>query len=97
MIPRDTKFPGFTNLLIMPNVGASMRFFLAKWLTVNVGIRDYIFYDHFEPTEPLDDDDQRDRRPKRKDNADGSLINNVMFQVGVSFWLPTSFEYTTFR
>jgi len=32
-----------------------------------------------------------------KANADGSLINNVMFQAGVSFWLPTSFEYTTFR
>ncbi len=32
-----------------------------------------------------------------KDNSTGSLINNVMFQVGISFWLPTSFEYTTFR
>lgn len=95
VVPRDTKFPGFTNLLIMPNVGASMRFFLAKWLTVNLGIRDYIFYDKFEPT---------DRSPtmnataeQAKDNADGALINNVMFQIGISFWLPTSFEYTTFR
>jgi outer membrane beta-barrel protein len=95
VVPRDTKFPGFTNLLIMPNVGASMRFFLAKWLTVNLGIRDYIFYDKFEPT---------DRSPTMnataddaKKNADGALINNVMFQVGLSFWLPTSFEYTTFR
>ena len=95
VVPRDTKFPGFTNLLIMPNVGASMRFFLAKWLTVSLGIRDYIFYDKFEPT---------DRSPtmnatadQAKDNSTGSLINNVMFQVGVSFWLPTSFEYTTFR
>jgi outer membrane beta-barrel protein len=92
---RDKKFPGFTNLLIMPNVGASMRFFLAKWLTVNLGIRDYVFYDKFEPT---------DRSPtmnatadQAKSNADGALINNVMFQIGVSFWLPTSFEYTTFR
>ena len=92
---RDKKFPGFTNLLIMPNVGASMRFFLAKWLTVNLGIRDYIFYDKFEPT---------DRSPtmnatadQAKSNSDGALINNVMFQVGISFWLPTSFEYTTFR
>lgn len=92
---RDKKFPGFTNLLIMPNVGASMRFFLTKWLTVNVGIRDYIFYDKFEPT---------DRSPtmnatadEAKSNSDGALINNVMFQVGLSFWLPTSFEYTTFR
>ncbi|MBL9019058.1 MAG: outer membrane beta-barrel domain-containing protein [Myxococcales bacterium] len=95
VVPRDTKFPGFTNLLIMPNVGASMRFFLAKWLTVSLGIRDYIFYDKFEPT---------DRSPtmnatadQAKDNSTGSLINNVMFQVGISFWLPTSFEYTTFR
>jgi hypothetical protein len=32
-----------------------------------------------------------------KAHADGSLINNVMFQIGASFWLPTTFEYTTFR
>jgi outer membrane beta-barrel protein len=95
VIPRDTKFPGFTNLLIMPNVGASMRFFITKWVTVNLGIRDYIFYDHFEP---------RDRSEMMsptaalaKDHAEGSLINNLMFQIGVSFWVPTSFEYTTFR
>jgi outer membrane beta-barrel protein len=95
VVPRDTKFPGFTNLLIIPNVGVSMRFFLAKWLTVSLGIRDYVFYDKFEPT---------DRSPtmnataeQAKDNSTGSLINNVMFQIGVSFWLPTSFEYTTFR
>ncbi len=92
---RDKKFPGFTNLLIMPNVGASMRFFLTKWATINIGIRDYVFLDKFEPT---------DRSPTMnataddaKSNADSALINNVMFQVGLSFWLPTSFEYTTFR
>src|SRR5215467_8871927 len=95
VIPRDTKFPGFTNLLIMPNVGASMRFFVSKWMTVNLGIRDYIFYDHFEPRNrsetmfPTSD--------SAKANAEGSLINNLMFQIGVSFWVPTSFEYTTFR
>jgi hypothetical protein len=32
-----------------------------------------------------------------KDHAEGSLINNLMFQIGLSFWVPTSFEYTTFR
>jgi outer membrane beta-barrel protein len=92
---RDKKYPGFSNLLIQPNVGASMRFFLTKWLTVSAGVRDYIFYDKFEPS---------DRSPtmnatadQAKSNADGALINNVMFQVGLSFWLPTSFEYTTFR
>lgn len=95
VIPRDTKFPGFTNLLIMPNVGASMRFFLSRWLTINLGIRDYVFYDHYEP---------RNRSEimfataaDAKSNAEGSLVNNVMFQIGVSFWIPTTFEYTTFR
>jgi outer membrane beta-barrel protein len=96
VIPRDTKLPGFTNLLIMPNLGANMRFFLAKWLTINVGIRDYIFYDKFEPTDRVVGG-MNASAAEAKENADGALINNVMFQVGISFWLPTSFEYTTFR
>jgi outer membrane beta-barrel protein len=95
VIPRDTKFPGFTTLLIEPNLGVNMRFFLAKWVTVNFGIRDYLFIDKFEPT---------DRSPTMNntadlaaDHADSAFINNIMFQIGVSFWLPTSFDYTTFR
>jgi len=95
VVPRDKTFPGFTNLLIEPNIGVNMRFFITKWLTLQLGLRDYIFLDHFEPT---------DRSPKKdptsdeaKADADSSLINNIMFQIGLSFWLPTSFEYTTFR
>jgi outer membrane beta-barrel protein len=95
VIPRDTKFPGFTNLLIMPNVGASMRFFITKWVTVNLGIRDYIFYDHFEPRNRSET--MFATAADAKDHAEGTLINNLMFQIGVSFWVPTSFEYTTFR
>jgi outer membrane beta-barrel protein len=95
VIPRDTKFPGFTNFLIQPNVGGGMRFFLAKWLTINAGIRDYIFIDKFEPTNR--EVGMNDTAAAAKDNADSSFINNVMFQIGISFWLPTSFEYTTFR
>ncbi len=95
VIPRDTKFPGFTNLLIMPNIGASMRFFITKWFTVNLGMRDYVFYDHFEP--PNRSVTMNASAADAKSNADGALINNLMFQLSVSFWLPTSFEYTTFR
>ncbi len=95
VIPRDTKFPGFTNLLIQPNLGASMRFFVAKWLTINVGVRDYLFIDKFEPTNRAIG--MNDTAEEAKENADSAFINNVMFQVGLSFWLPTSFEYTTFR
>jgi outer membrane beta-barrel protein len=95
VIPRDTKFPGFTNILIQPNLGASMRFFIAKWLTVNLGVRDYMFIDKFEPTDrsPMMNATATDA----KENADSAFINNIMFQIGVSFWLPTTFEYTTFR
>jgi outer membrane beta-barrel protein len=95
VIPRDTKFPGFTNLLIMPNVGASMRFFLTRWVTISLGVRDYVFFDHFEPKNRSET--MYATAAEAKDHADGSLINNVMFQIGVSFWIPTSFEYTTFR
>jgi outer membrane beta-barrel protein len=95
VIPRDTKFPGFTNILIQPNVGASMRFFLAKWLTINFGIRDYMFIDKFEPTNRAVG--MNDSASEAKENADSAFINNIMFQIGVSFWLPTTFEYTTFR
>ena len=72
-----------------------MRFFLTKWLTINLGIRDYIFLDHFEPTDrSMSHDPTAD---EAKNDASSSLINNIMFQIGFSFWLPTSFEYTTFR
>jgi len=95
VIPRDTKFPGFTNILIQPNVGANMRFFLAKWLTISLGVRDYMFIDKFEPTDRSAT--MNATASEAKDNATSSFINNIMFQIGVSFWLPTSFEYTTFR
>jgi outer membrane beta-barrel protein len=95
VIPRDPRFGSFSNLLITPNVGASMRFFLFKWLTITAGVRDYLFVDRFEPvgrSEQMFTDPQ-----VAKDNADSSFINNVMFQLSVSFWLPPTFEYTTFR
>jgi outer membrane beta-barrel protein len=95
VVPRDKAFPGFTNFLIQPNIGVNMRFFLAKWLTVNLGIRDYLFIDKFEPTNrSLTMNATAD---EAKNNADSAFVNNIMFQIGLSFWLPTSFEYTTFR
>lgn len=95
VIPRDPRFEGFSNILITPNVGASMRFFLFKWMTINVGIRDYLFIDKYEPVGRSDT--MNDTAEEAKENADSAFINNVMFQLSVSFWLPPTFEYTTFR
>jgi len=92
VIPRDPALQPFKNFLVTPNIGASMRFFITKFLTVNIGVRDYIFVDRFEAvgrTEVSGD--------AAKERADSTLINNVVLQMGVSFWFPTSFEYTTFR
>ena len=89
---RDPRFQPFSNFLITPNIGASMRFFLTKFLTVNVGIRDYIFIDKFEAISRTEVNGDM-----AKNNADSALINNVLFQAGISFWIPPSFEYTTFR
>jgi len=89
---RDPRFQPFTNFLITPNVGASMRFFLTKFLTVNVGLRDYVFVDKFEAVDRTEVNGEVAR-----DNADSAIINNVVFQLGLSFWIPPTFEYTTFR
>jgi outer membrane beta-barrel protein len=95
VIPRDPRFSSFSNILITPNVGASLRFFLFKWLTVSAGVRDYLFVDKYEPLGRSDT--MFTSAQDAKDHADSSFINNVMFQLGVSFWLPPTFEYTTFR
>ena len=73
---------------------------LDAWLdtveaTISLGVRDYVFFDHFEPKNRSET--MFTSAQDAKDHADGALINNVMFQIGVSFWIPTSFEYTTFR
>jgi outer membrane beta-barrel protein len=95
VIPRDPKFEAFSNLLITPNIGASMRFFLFKWLTINLSIKDYLFIDKYEPVDRSET--MNTSAEAAKENADSAFVNNVMFQVGVSFWLPPTFEYTTFR
>jgi outer membrane beta-barrel protein len=96
VIPRDNHFQPFTNFLIMPNVGGNMRFFLTKFATINVGIRDYAFIDKYEPVMRVLGG-VNDSAEDAKAHADAKLVNNVMFQIGISFWIPTSFEYTTFR
>lgn len=92
VIPRDPAHQSFTNLLITPNVGANMRFFLNRFLTVNLGIRDYVFVDKFEAAGRMEPNGDI-----AKEDADTALINNIMFQAGLSIWFPMSFEYTTFR
>lgn len=97
IIPRDPTFPSWTNTRITPNVGFTLRVFMADWVTLNLGFKDYIFSDLFEDPNRSADEQCALSVECSKGRADGKLINHVMFSVGVSFWFPTSFEYTTFR
>lgn len=92
VLPRDPALQPFKSILITPNVGGSMRFFINRFLTVNAGIRDYVFVDKFEAVSRMEPNGDI-----AKNSADSALVNNIMFQAGVSFWFPMSFEYTTFR
>jgi outer membrane beta-barrel protein len=93
IIPRDPALPSWTNYNITPNVGFQLRVFLASWITVNISVKDYIFVDKFESVMRTADMSL----DQAKDNATSQLINNIMFGVGVSLWLPPTFQYTTFR
>jgi outer membrane beta-barrel protein len=92
IIPRDYRYDPFSNnfTLTFP-VGLGGRLFLTKWLAIQAAFRSYILLDKFEPTTRTDDVEAD------KGNASTDIVNNMMFNIGFSFFLPTSFKYTTFR
>ena len=98
VIPRDPANAGlaFTNTDLTPNVGLGSRFFLTDWLTVNFAVRDYILPDKFEPR-PDGAAANITTSAQAKAQAQSALVNNVIFSVGVGFYLPTKFQYKTPR
>lgn len=100
VIPRDpaNNALAFTNTDLTPNVGLGSRFFLTDWLTVNFAVRDYILPDKFEPSATLEKGPpQITTSAEAKAQAHSALVNNVIFSVGVGFYLPTKFQYKTPR
>jgi outer membrane beta-barrel protein len=92
VIPRNPALQSFTNMLVTPSVGASMRVYFSDFLTVHLGVRDYVFLDRFEALDRTEVSGDAAR-----ENGNTSLVNHVVLQAGVSFWLPTSFSYSSFR
>jgi outer membrane beta-barrel protein len=99
-IPRDPANDNlaFKNTDLTPNVGIGSRFFLLNWLTVNFALRDYITPDHFEP---LPDGNLATpaitTSAEAKDRSQSQWVQNLVFSVGVGFYLPTKFQYKTPR
>ena len=101
VIPRDPANDSlaFQNTDLTPNVGIGSRFFLTDWLTVNFALRDYFLPDKFEPnpTGTLAQPNAITSSAQAKANAQSELVNNIIFSVGVGFYLPTKFQYKTPR
>lgn len=96
IVPRDPSEPGWNNNNISPDVGVGVRIFLNHWLTLRVGVKDYMMLDTFEPSdrtrgEPLS---QVESEAKQKYTQ---FVQNVVAFFGVSWYLPPYFEYTTNR
>lgn len=93
IIPRTPGDATFKNTSLTPNFAIGGRFFLFDWLTVNYAFRDYFILDKFEPTNRV----PGETGAQAKSHADGKLVQNVMFYVGVGVYLPTRFQYKTPR
>ena len=71
------------------NAGVGLRIFFNKWFAAILEVRDYIFNDRLES---LTEDAVNPQDPATW-YGENSLTNHVQAQVGVSIFLPFSFDY----
>lgn len=103
VIPRyEAIHEPFRNVTGQGNFAIGSRFYGPRvdWISVNFGVRTFIYQDKLEPPErgpgpgQLDSLDPPDAA---KDAAVKKLAFNVVFFLGLSFYFPTTFQYTTRR
>lgn len=81
-----TKFAG--------NAGIGLRIFFYRWLAAVLELRDYIYMEKLENIDSIAGVSNQRRQDKSTwYSKSTTLTNAVQAQVGVSFFLPTSFEY----
>jgi outer membrane beta-barrel protein len=85
--PDNRSFGSQVNLAF--NAGLGLRVFFNRWFAATLEVRDYIFVDKLENTRIV--------AGKEQDEAtwygDKKLTNNVQAQLGISVFLPFSWEY----
>ncbi|MBL9024185.1 MAG: outer membrane beta-barrel domain-containing protein [Myxococcales bacterium] len=79
------------------NVGLGLRIFFNRWFAFTAELRDYIFFDELE-NQTIAQGVGTDGRPAAQDpetwlSEDLSFTNNVQGQIGLSFFLPPTWEY----
>ncbi len=89
--PDYRTFSTFQTKLSMVNPGLGFRVFVSKWLTVFGEIRDYIYLEKLENLK-VGLGKEREDKSKWLDDSP-TIVNNVLVSVGMSVFLPFSFEY----
>ena len=95
--PDNRKFDW--NTLVNFDVGIGLRIFFNRWVAAVVEVRDLMFFDKIEATSiaPLATapatNAQSPLNPATWYDQNTHFTNDVQMQVGLSFFLPTSFEY----
>lgn len=87
--PDNRKFD-FTHKIAF-NVGFGLRIFLNRWFAVVGELRDYIYVEELENTQVAATQAEQQNRATWIDQK--PLTNNVQAQVGISVFLPFSWEY----
>lgn len=73
------------------NAGLGIHIFFNRWFAANLEVRDYIFNDQLEAIQIAKGDAAADPTTWLEDK--GRLTNGVQAQLGLSVFLPFSFEY----
>jgi outer membrane beta-barrel protein len=73
------------------NAGIGLRVFFYRWLAAVMELRDYVYQEELENTGALGSSSTRQQ--KNTWYGEKKLTNAVQAQLGLSFFLPTSFEY----
>jgi len=72
------------------NAGIGLRIFFSRWFAADLEVRDYIFSDKIEATTV------NAANPKNENtwyDSQARLTNNVQAQLGISVFIPFSFDY----
>ncbi len=89
--PDNRNFKYKTKLAF--NAGIGLRIFFNRWFAGVLEVRDYIFNDKLENLDNLSGQPVAVQQNPSNWYGDSKLTNNVQAQVGVSIFLPFSFEY----
>jgi outer membrane beta-barrel protein len=110
VIPRyESLHEPFSTVTGGGHFGLVGRFYAPKidWVSFNFGVRSWVYADKLEPINRgpdseliamgVGDDPALDDPQAAKDASDFQVAFNVTFFLGVSFFLPTTFKYSTPR